>query len=127
MILDKMIRKNGQIVKHQKFQEIIYDPDYDTIDLDASTLTLAVEIKMLVDSRSGKTSRLEPDGWDAQDTLLVFFESKVDVSVRKGPDADIIETADGKKFRVTSDDPFNYLGTAVKRYLLEPLRGQITA
>ncbi len=126
-LLDKMIRNNGEVVTLRKFRNIVFDPDYDTIDLDLSTFKPDESIKMLVDTRSGRTVNIQQSGWDAQDTLTVFFESTVDVSVRNGSDADIIETSDEKRFRVTSDKPFNYLGSKVKRYLLEPLRGKITA
>ena len=121
---DAFIKQNGQTVTIYRITSPVYD-DYDNLDWENSTKT-TTKARMLVGNRKTETPSLRKsaEGWDYQEILIVFFPSDTDISPRNGIDADIVETTDGKRFRVNRTDFDNILGVRKKKVFLEPLRGK---
>jgi hypothetical protein len=120
---DAFIKQNGQTVTIYTITNPVYD-DYDNLDWENSTKT-TTKARMIVGNRKTETPSLRKstEGWDYQDILIVFFPSDTDISPRNGVDADVVETSDGKRFRVNRTDFDNILGVRKKKVFLEPLRG----
>ena len=123
---DHFIKKNGESVKLFKFTQIVYD-EHDNVDLTKSKFKTSKAF-MLIGVRKSDAPNLEKgvEGWDYQENLLVvFFDSGVDIDPKEGIDAYVVETSNGKRFRVNRTDFDNILNVYKRKAFLEPLRGDI--
>ena len=125
LAIDHFIANNGELVKLIRFIEVIYDPDTEEIDMDKSKFEVEDNLEMVIGNRQSQRPSLDKqvEGWTYQDTLITFFPADTNISPREGFDADIVETIDGRRFRVNRTDFDRILNIIKKKVFLEPLRG----
>lgn len=123
--IDHFIKKNGERVKILRFLEVVYSSDDDAIDMDKSKFEVQENVEMVIGNRQSQRPSLDKqaEGWTYQDTLITFFPADTNISPREGFDADIVETIDGRRFRVNRTDFDNILNIRKQKVFLEPLRG----
>jgi len=123
--IDHFIKKNGERVKIMRFLQVVYSDEDDAIDMDKSKFEVEENVEMVIGNRQSQRPSLDKqvEGWTYQDTLITFFPADTNISPREGFDADIVETIDGRRFRVNRTDFDNILNIRKQKVFLEPLRG----
>lgn len=123
---DFFIRSQGMTVTVYKIVSEVFYSDYDELDWENSTKT-SYPAKMLIGNRKSERGSIfmSDAGREGIDpVLIVFFPSDVDVSFRDGYNADVVELANGDRYRVNRMDVDRILGVIKNKVFLSALTGK---